>query len=843
MPGSENSLSPQLSLGARLRRHAGTLGRRGCRTGIRLIAAFGRRLPAPQFVRVRCGQIMSGARYQLAILTRPSAQAHVYAPPSLDWGRSRLIRLARKWTWLARGASAGGRVVAPFRSMARFAGTVAYLALSVSLIAFNSLRVIHNRHAEATDLVNLRSSRGRDPILLFAHNLLLVPDVARVAARLARQPEHVDKVAVIVPNSATEAALKPLTGPATLINMQKFWLDQSIDIANHDLIRRVLDLHTAARSRMQPDRAGSKPHLDLFEAMYMDMHIELLQMLRLGCAMQAALDAGKSTIAVCFGVARWQHGFFRNFLQTPSRGEISSLVTRHIYHHELFATLDPGPSPSEMIQSARARQASDPAKPGENTDRPIVGSTAQIIDRDSRSVALITDSAPESSYWPTVINLALAARQSGRSLRILVESPAAVEALRSEGFVVDEFSLAAACGADQRFREAYAALIDELEATANLADGNADRRLPALQGHLVARFAEPEVGDHVALLNYRIRELIERWMLDHRIGSVVVLPHWGRLAWLAVGVANALGLPSACTPAVTVAGNSASIVGWNWLSLVGCYGLQCLDAFASQGYPAARLQLIGSLALDRATRISREDARKRIKTFSVLARGGRRVLLYGTSGVNRNEREILAELVDLCRDPAANVALVVRPHPSIGHLYYEEALGAALGSGQRVAAVISEGTAHDNIAAADVIITDFSTIGAEAVLIGRPLLVVNTTGRPFPANNYADLGVAVQANSVDEIRPMLQRLVDEGAFWSNAQASREAFTNAYNWGGDGKAGVRLLDGLEELACRAQAQAQRIVVPTCHDARKAVEGAGSVRQAQATFADERSANHE
>jgi UDP-N-acetylglucosamine 2-epimerase len=134
-----------------------------------------------------------------------------------------------------------------------------------------------------------------------------------------------------------------------------------------------------------------------------------------------------------------------------------------------------------------------------------------------------------------------------------------------------------------------------------------------------------------------------------------------------------------------------------------------------------------------------------------------------------------------------------------------------------VAAVIFEGTAHDNIAAADVVITDFSTIGAEAVLIGRPLLVVNTTGKPFPANNYAHLGVAAQANSLDEIGPTLQRLVDEGAFWPNAQGSLEAFTNAYNWGGGGQAGARLLAILEELACGAQARVQRIVaadLPVC-----------------------------
>jgi hypothetical protein len=783
------------------------------------------RLWAPLFfLRVRFGQITSSARYQISMLTTPSARAHVYVPPSQDWGRSPLIRIARKWMRLGEGATADVRLVQSFRTLLHFAGSVAFLSLSLLLIAYNSLRVVKNRHADAVDLVNRRSGYGHRPILLFAHSVLLVPELARFAAQLGQQSRHVEKVAVIVPNRAVEAALKPLTGSAAIINMQQFWLDQSIDIVNHDLIKQVLDLCRAERSSTRPDRAPTKSQFDLFEEMYVDLHVELLQMLRLGCAMQAALHAGRSTIAVCFSVPREQHEFFRDFLQTPSHSAIAALVTRNVYHHELLVTVDPRPCLSEMIRRTRARLAIDLTKTDGDSDRLIVASTAKRVDRDPRSVALISDGAPGSSYWPTVLNLAVAAKQSGRSLRILVESPSAAQVLRQEGFVVDEFSLAGVYKPDLNFRNAYASLLDELEVVTSRLDAASDPRLVALRNHLVARFARSEADDRAPILSFRLHEQIERWMLAHRFGSIVVLPHWGRLAWAAVGVANTLNIPSASTPAVSVAGNSASIVGWNRLDLVGCYGLQCRDAFVSQGYPPDRLQLTGSLALDRAMQVSRENAHERLKTFGALARGERRILLYATSGSNKNEREILANIVELCRDPVSKVVLVVRPHPSIGRAYYEEAVSTALGSGQRgVAAVISEGTAHDNIAAADVVITDFSTVGAEAVLIGRPLLVVNTTGKPFPANNYADLGVAAQANSIDEIRPTLQRLLKEGAFWADARASLEAFTKAYNWGGDGQAGARLLAGLEELACCAQAQDSELSLRTCLRHEKAVEG--------------------
>ena len=109
----------------------------------------------------------------------------------------------------------------------------------------------------------------------------------------------------------------------------------------------------------------------------------------------------------------------------------------------------------------------------------------------------------------------------------------------------------------------------------------------------------------------------------------------------------------------------------------------------------------------------------------------------------------------------------------------------------------TEGSIHDALVAAEFVVTDFSTAGAEAVLLGRPLLTVNTTGTPFAANDYAAFGVAVQACTLDEAGPLLRRLLDEGCFWPQAEAARARFIEAYNWQGDGRACRRFLEFIEQ----------------------------------------------
>ena len=247
---------------------------------------------------------------------------------------------------------------------------------------------------------------------------------------------------------------------------------------------------------------------------------------------------------------------------------------------------------------------------------------------------------------------------------------------------------------------------------------------------------------------------------------------------------------------MTIAGNRASLVGWEHVDRVGCYGRQCADAFASLGHDAARLVLTGSLTLDRALARSKDGARSDHPVYRKFREKTPRLILFATSGINPNEPAILSAILVACADPDHAASLVVRPHPSLGANAYAASITARLAER---AAIVTDGSVIDAIAAADVVITDYSTVGAEAVLMGRPLLVVNMTAAPFPANDYAALGVAAAATSLRDIGPQLARLLGEGCYWPGAQAARAAFQDAYNWGGDGQACARFLDAAAGLA--------------------------------------------
>ena len=159
-------------------------------------------------------------------------------------------------------------------------------------------------------------------------------------------------------------------------------------------------------------------------------------------------------------------------------------------------------------------------------------------------------------------------------------------------------------------------------------------------------------------------------------------------------------------------------------------------------------------------------------------------------------------ILDVCVEPGGSTGLIVRPHPSLGGKAY---IGYLSAYGDDRVVVSDAGSIIDAITAADVVITDYSTSGAHAILMDRPVMVINTSGAPFPANDYAALGVAAVATSVADVGSTLARLLAEGWYWPNARSARAAFKDAYNWGGDGQAGDRFLAAVAALPARRPSQ--------------------------------------
>lgn len=140
---------------------------------------------------------------------------------------------------------------------------------------------------------------------------------------------------------------------------------------------------------------------------------------------------------------------------------------------------------------------------------------------------------------------------------------------------------------------------------------------------------------------------------------------------------------------------------------------------------------------------------------------------------------------------ADQFAVIVRPHPAENADVYEALL---LQSGISNGMVYRGGAIQDLIRATAGLITAYSTCALEAVMLDRPLLLVNPFGveQGLP---YAIDGVAVEVNTLDNLVSALDAAFCEPGVSSQA-TMRPAFLQKYTGPIDGKSACRVAEFIE-----------------------------------------------
>jgi hypothetical protein len=293
----------------------------------------------------------------------------------------------------------------------------------------------------------------------------------------------------------------------------------------------------------------------------------------------------------------------------------------------------------------------------------------------------------------------------------------------------------------------------------------------------------------------------------HDVGIVISMPHWSTIGALAAAAARAGDALLSSLPIVSVYGNRASLVGWEELDLIGCYGEQCLDAFQQIGVPEARLRLVGNIVLDEPLRLSKREVTERNPALRDFLEGAGSTVMVATSGIDPDELTWFAELARAMASlPGGRI--VLRPHPSFGDRAYQHFI--KVGGGSDRCAIFTAPRIHDLITVSDVVITDYSTVGAEAVLMGKQLLIVNCTGKRYPTNNYDEDGVALLATAPGQIECRMRELLFDEAVKARLQGRREAFVRRYNWVNDGHAAQRYIQAL--LDCPRRKPSRKAAAP-------------------------------
>lgn len=188
------------------------------------------------------------------------------------------------------------------------------------------------------------------------------------------------------------------------------------------------------------------------------------------------------------------------------------------------------------------------------------------------------------------------------------------------------------------------------------------------------------------------------------------------------------------------------------------WGASSRRAFLELGNSDSQLIEVGATQYDR---IFSRPLRDAAPSPVVWATAGRPLIVYTSAPTSRGEQRddyvTASEAVAHAAAQVTDADFIVKLHPS-----EDESLWSAIQrhSGARHLRIIRECDTLGLLAAADLVITRFSTTGMEAIILGKPLLMLNLTDEQDRAP-YAEAGAAIPVRAVTDLVPQIRRVLND----------------------------------------------------------------------------------
>jgi hypothetical protein len=168
----------------------------------------------------------------------------------------------------------------------------------------------------------------------------------------------------------------------------------------------------------------------------------------------------------------------------------------------------------------------------------------------------------------------------------------------------------------------------------------------------------------------------------------------------------------------------------------------------------------------------------------------KRIVLIGSQTFHvAGNKESFCRSIILALKDNPQLQIVIKPHPSEHESWYRRLANEI---GAKLVILPPKSDILKAIFVCDVLVTFYSTVALDAVVLGRPVVTINLTGNPDPIP-YARDGVAIGVYKENDIALAIKEVLENPTIRRRLELAREGYLKEHLYRLDGNATKRVVD--------------------------------------------------
>jgi len=230
-------------------------------------------------------------------------------------------------------------------------------------------------------------------------------------------------------------------------------------------------------------------------------------------------------------------------------------------------------------------------------------------------------------------------------------------------------------------------------------------------------------------------------------------------------------------------------------------GTQGYGSLISLNYNQDRILVSGNPKYDYFKTIKQTDA-KSVVSNSLKINNEKKLIVIGMTTWHRNDQKWMSDFIKFCNKNDFEIIIKIHPKFKNKDQITRNKISWIKNECKNNKYFITYDIPLSSLlAASDLVITDYSSIGLEAILLQKPLISVN-----FSNEKYADLdqrfekyGAAIYLENYTEFENVVTDILNKNLYLEKLQEGWKKVTEKYNFKNDGKAAHRIFQHLMGLA--------------------------------------------